>query len=444
MEDNRNQDNTDFMKETIKQRPLNRRKLVRRTLLTAAMAVVFGMVACVTFLLLEPVISNKLYPEEEPQTVVLVEETEENEVLPEDMIVDESQMHPTPTPEPSPEPAVLADEQIAKFLSEIEIGSEDYIALFSNMKETAREACKSVVTVVGVTSDVGWLVSEYESEGAVAGAGVADNGKELLILANVSSIREADSLKVIFNDGEEYQASIKKSDSNTGLAVISVFKSAMKSSTLENTGTVVLGTSGSNLVGSPVVALGRPIGTEGSLCYGNITSTGNPIRLPDSNYKYLTTDIYGSSNASGILINLRGQVVGLIDMAYNSPDMENLISAIGISDLKKLVESLSNDKEIAYFGVYGVDVTEEANEELGVPLGAYITEIDMDSPAMDAGIQSGDVITQINETEVANYQDLVKALLSTQPESAISIRLMRQGPENYMEMETGAVLGKKP
>ena len=137
-------------------------------------------------------------------------------------------------------------------------------------------------------------------------------------------------------------------------------------------------------------------------------------------------------------------MVGLIDMAYNSPDMENLISAIGISDLKKLVESLSNDKEIAYFGVYGVDVTEEANEELGVPLGAYITEIDMDSPAMDAGIQSGDVITQINETEVANYQDLVKALLSTQPESAISIRLMRQGPENYMEMETGAVLGKKP
>ena len=82
MKENINQDNTDFMKETIKQRPINRRKLVRRTLLTAAMAVVFGMVACFTFLLLEPVISNRLYPEEEPQTVVLVEETEENEVLP--------------------------------------------------------------------------------------------------------------------------------------------------------------------------------------------------------------------------------------------------------------------------------------------------------------------------------------------------------------------------
>ena len=442
MKENINQDNTDFMKETIKQRPINRRKLVRRTLLTAAMAVVFGMVACFTFLLLEPVISNRLYPEEEPQTVVLVEETEENEVLPEDMIADESQMHPTPTP--SPQPAVLGDEQIAPLLSEMELGSEDYMNLFANMKDMAREAERSVVTVVGVTSDVGWLVSEYESEGAVAGAVVADNGKELLILANVSSIKDADSLKVIFADGEEYPASIKKGDSNTGLAVLSISKAAMQSSTLENTGTVVLGTSGSNLVGSPVIALGRPTGTEGSLCYGNITSTGNPIRLPDSNYRYITTDIYGSSNASGVLINLRGQVVGIIDMTYNASDMKNLVSAIGISDLKKLVERLSNDGDSAYFGVYGVDVTEEVGEEMGVPIGAYITEIDMDSPAMDAGIQSGDVITKINETEVFNYQDLVKALLSEQPESTITVHLMRQGPENYMEMEVNAVLGKKP
>ena len=82
MEENHNQ-GTDFMKETIKQRPLNRKKLIRRTLITAAMAVIFGLVACLTFLLLEPVISNKLYPEEEPSQVVLVEETKEDEILPE-------------------------------------------------------------------------------------------------------------------------------------------------------------------------------------------------------------------------------------------------------------------------------------------------------------------------------------------------------------------------
>ncbi len=438
MEERKNQDHSDFMKETIKQRPLNRRKLVRRTLLTAAMAVIFGMVACFTFLLLEPVISNKLYPEEEPEIIEFVEESREDEILPEDMIVDDSQMQPEPT-----QPPALEDEQIAQVLSEMKLGVEDYLSLFAGIREVAREVRKSIVTVVGVTPDVGWLDNEYENEGAVSGIVVADNGIELLILADVSSIEDAQSLEVAFQDGEIYQATLMKKDNNTGLAVISIAKTKIKSTTLEMAVAANLGTSGSSLVGIPVIALGRPMGTEGSLCYGNITSTGNVIRLPDSNYKLMTTDIYGSSSASGVLINLRGQVVGIIDMSKNSPDLSNLISAVGISDLKKLVESLSNDKDIAYFGVYGVDVTESANEELGVPLGAYITEIDMDSPAMNAGIQSGDVILKWNDMEIESYQDLVSTLLLEEPEKTVSITLMRQGPEGYTEMETTAVLGLK-
>lgn len=438
MEERKNQDHSDFMKETIKQRPLNRRKLVRRTLLTAAMAVIFGMVACFTFLLLEPVISNKLYPEEEPEIIEFVEESREDEILPEDMIVDDSQMQPEPT-----QPPALEDEQIAQVLSEMKLGVEDYLSLFAGIREVAREVRKSIVTVVGVTPDVGWLDNEYENEGAVSGIVVADNGIELLILADVSSIEDAQSLEVAFQDGEIYQATLMKKDNNTGLAVISIAKTKIKSTTLEMAVAANLGTSGSSLVGIPVIALGRPMGTEGSLCYGNITSTGNVIRLPDSNYKLMTTDIYGISSASGVLINLRGQVVGIIDMSKNSPDLSNLISAVGISDLKKLVESLSNDKDIAYFGVYGADVTESANEELGVPLGAYITEIDMDSPAMNAGIQSGDVILKWNDMEIESYQDLVSTLLLEEPEKTVSITLMRQGPEGYTEMETTAVLGLK-
>lgn len=441
MEQNRNQDNTDFMKETIKQRPLNRRKLVRRTLITAAMAVVFGLVACITFLLLEPVISNRLYPEEEPQTVVLVEEMEENEILPEDMIVDDSQMQPEPTEAP-----LLENEQIAQILAEmdLELGVEDYLSLLGNVKEVAKQARKSIVTVVGVTSDVGWLDNEYESEGAVSGVIVADNGKELLILANVNSIKDADSIKVAFADGQEYPASMKKKDNNTGLAVISISKSIIQSSTLEVAKAAVLGTSGSSLLGSPIIALGRPMGTEDSICYGNITSVGNTIKLPDSNYKYMITDIYGSANASGVIINLNGQVVGIIDMSHNSSDLKNLINAVGISELKKVVESLSNDSDIAYFGVYGTDVTQEANLSMGVPFGAYITEIDMDSPAMDSGIQSGDVIIKLDEAEINSYQELVKELLLREPGSEIKVELMRHGPDGYRELKLTVVLGLKP
>lgn len=439
MEENKNQNKADFMKETIKQRPLNRRKLIRRTLITAAMAVIFGMVACFTFLLLEPVISNRLYPEEEPETIVFEEETEEDEILPEDMIADESEMQPEST-----EPAVLEDEQIEQVLSEMKLGTEDYLSLINEMSKKARELQKSVVTVVGVTSDVSWLDNVYENEGVVSGVVVADNGKELLVLANIRSIKDAQTLKVIFWDDAECEAVIKKKDNNTGFAIISVAKSVMKDSTLYAATPIELGSSvGSGVAGIPVIALGRPVGTEGSVCYGNVTSTGNAIELPDSAYKYLTTDIYGSTTASGIIVNLKGQLVGMIDTSYNPSDMKNMISAVGISELKKTIESLSNDREIPYFGVHGMDVTREANEEMEVPFGAYILETDMDSPAMAAGIQSGDIIVGMDEKEIARYTELLDILLAYRPEDTVKVRLMRQGPDGYMEMEVEAVLSLK-
>lgn len=439
MEENKNQSNTDFMKETIKQRPLNRKKLVRRTMITAAMAVVFGMVACLTFLLLEPVISNRLYPEEEPQIIVFGEE-EEEEILPEDMIADESQMYPLPTSQP----VVLEDEQIEQVLSEMQLGVTDYISLSAGLSQLAREIQKSMVTVVGVTSDVDWFNNEYENEGVVSGVIVADNGREFLILANVNSLKEAESLRVTFSDRKEYQAVLKKKDGNTGLAILSVAKTFIKKETLQVIQPITLGSSASNtLISSPIIALGSPIGTEGSICFGNITSTGGSINLPDSVYKQITTDIYGSKNASGILINLRGQAVGIIDMSYNSQDMGNLISAIGITELKKTIECLSNDKNIPYLGIKGADVTKDANEKLGVPMGAYIKATDMDSPAMNAGIQSGDIIVSLQEEEVLSYYDLVNKLLLREPEETITVGLMRQGPEGYTEIEVTVTLGIK-
>lgn len=437
MEEKHNQE-TDFMKETIKQRPLNRRKLIRRTLVTAAMAVIFGLVACLTFLILEPVISNKLYPEEEPSTVVFVEEPEENEILPEDMIVDDSQMNPEPTP-----PPVREDELVAQVLSEIKLGAEDYSSIYNSLSDIAKEAQKSMVTVAGVTSDVDWFNNTYENEGIVSGVIVADNGKELLILANVNTILGADSLKITFSDNMEYEAFLKKKDSNTGLAVLAVPKSGMNRDTLEKVEAITLGSSsGSNMAGTPVIALGQPMGVN-SVCYGFITSSGNVINLPDSRYKRMTTDIYGSTSATGILINLKGNLIGVIDTDNGTSDTRNLIGAIGITELRSVIQRLSNDKSIPYFGIHGADVTQEVHEELEVPIGAYIMEIDMDSPAMAAGIQSGDILVQIEDKEITTYQELVNCLMEYDPEQSISIGLLRQGPEGYTEIELNAVLSMR-
>ncbi len=432
---------TDFMKETIKQRPLNRKKLLRRTIITASMAVIFGMIACVTFLLLEPVISNRLYPEEEPQTVVFVEKTGEDEISPEDMLTEdmlaeEAESSPEPTT-----PAALEDSQIEQVLSEMKLGVEDYLSLSEAVRDVAKTAENSMVKVVGITSDRDWFDNEYRNEDIVSGVVVADNGREMLILANLKNIKDAEVLEIVFVNGDTYDAEIKQEDQNTGLGILSISKDKMAPATIDIAKPISMGTSSNvNLPGNPVIAIGSPMGVENSIGIGVVTSSGNSIYLPDTNYKWLGTDIYGSTSASGILINLRGQLIGVIDMTYNDTDMQNLVSGIGISELKKLIECLSNDKAISYLGVYGMDVTEDAHEQMQVPLGAFIRETIMDSPAMEAGIQSGDVITKIGWNEIASYQELVNALYQFRPDTQVTVTLMRQGPEGYSEIEVNVTL----
>ena len=167
---------SDFITETIKQRPINKKKLLRQTLITAAMAVVFSLVACLTFLLLEPVISNWLYPEEEPEPIEFPEETEE--MLPEDMIVDDSEMEE----EESPAEITIQDEQIEKILKSIQLDMEDYTAMYDSMSEVAATANKSVVMVTGSVSNVDWFNNPYESKGQTSGVIVAKQPKEALIL----------------------------------------------------------------------------------------------------------------------------------------------------------------------------------------------------------------------------------------------------------------------
>jgi serine protease Do len=433
-----NTPDSDFITEKIKQRPIDKKKLLRRTVITAAMAVIFALVACLTFLILEPVLSNWLYPEEEPAPIELPAETEE--MLPEDMIVDDSEM----VQEESPAEVKLQDEQIAQVLDNISLDVDDYLAMYSDLATAAKEAEKSVVTVTGSVSNLDWWGDPYESKDQTSGIIVADQGKEIFILVNYGKLEDAETIMVTFVSGEQVQAQLKLKDSNTKLAVISVAESDVDKETLEGIVLADLTGSSSNsaIVGRPVIAVGSPLGTSDSVCYGIVTSNNTTLNMIDSCYKVITTDIYGSREASGVLVNLSGQVLGIIDNTYNSEDMQNLVSAIGITELRRKIEKMSNEKEQAYLGTYGTDVTIDANERLGVPYGAYITEIELDSPAMAAGIQSGDIITAIGEKEIKTYGDLVGAMIELQPNESAAITLMRQGPEEYMQMEVDVTLGK--
>lgn len=428
---------SDFLREKMKQRPVNKRKLLRRTIITAVMAVVFGIVACLTFLILEPVINNWLYPPEEAKEVQFPEETITEEMNPEDMLtVDE--------PEEEVPPIELVDEQIQELLSQVRFGLEEYGNVYDELSALAQDISRAIVTVTGVTSDVDWFNNIYESEAVASGVIVANNEQSMLILVNMKNIKDAEKIVVTFCDQTQTVARLVQKDASTGFAILSVSLMTIGEKTMDVITIATLGSSNTgNLPGTPVMALGSPMGTSGSVCYGIITSSSTVIDQVDSAYKLMSTDMYGSKNATGVLVDLKGMVIGIIDNSYNSSDRGNLISAYGISELKRTIAKMSNNQYRAYLGIHGADVPLEAILESDVPRGAYIKEIEMDSPAMTAGIQSGDVIVQINDTEIATYSELLNELYNSSPDDVVTITLMRQGIDSFQEMKVTVTLARR-
>lgn len=240
----------DFIKEKVKERPINKRKLLKRTRITASMAVIFGLIACFTFLVLEPVFSNWLYPEEEPAPVQLQEEAENEEMLPEDMVLE------TETEEEK-ESAPIASTVVQK----VDMSVSDYQKLYSNLYKLAQDGAKSMVTVTGVVSDVDWLNNTYENKGQTAGLIVADNGKELMILTEKEIVEQAEKVHVTFCDNTQATATVKQSDPTTGLAVICVSLSDISDETKEaiKAGKARQLQQRRGLLATPVIALGRPM-----------------------------------------------------------------------------------------------------------------------------------------------------------------------------------------
>ena len=144
-----------------------------------------------------------------------------------------------------------------------------------------------------------------------------------------------------------------------------------------------LGNSKSRTVkGKPVIAIGDPLGVNDSIAIGQITSSSIVVDKTDSNVSLLTTDIYGSTNASGILCDFDGKVLGIICHDGNTQDIKNLIRAYSISDIKSTIEKILNGQDIAYLGIQGTDVTDEISDTYGIPKGAYVKQVVSDSPAM--------------------------------------------------------------
>ena len=444
----------EFIKEQIKDRPINKKKLARRMFITAGMAVMFSLIACLSFLLLEPVLSDILNPEEEiqlnPVTLPEVDEEDESPVTIDPIMVEtpiedmsltdedvdaagEQNQGTADIPGVSGN-AVSENNAPAEVQQEIELS--DYQLLYRKLYALSNEVSKSLVTVTGITSDVDWLNETYMNTMQTTGMILAENGYEYLILADHKNIEGAETVRVTFFDGSSAEASFKQLDEATGLAVYAVRFSEVSTETKEVITVATLGSSySSTLLGNAVIALGNPLGSGNSVCYGAITSVDRTVSLLDANYQLLTTDIYGSRNANGILINMKGQVIGFITQDYNSEDMQNLIYAYGISSIRQMVQNLSNDVEKVHLGLYLSEIPQEAMDELGLPSGVYVTNVEIGTPAMNYGIMKGDVITMIGSRQITSVNEYMQAIAEWNPGDTVTIVYARSGNGEYKSME---------
>ena len=215
---------TEFMKEKIKQRPVNRRKILKTTLTTAGLAVLFGTVACLVFIFLEPVFSKAVTTENSSQEVTFDEQIDQmqtEEIPPESMIENDSELASSAASKAANEAASKAAQEAAQAavsgsstqieqavskevedaLENYEITSSDYQKIYSMLDGIAQTASRSMVVVTGVTSDYTWFNEAYEDADRSSGLIVADNGTELLIFTQYDDLKNADSIKVTFPDG---------------------------------------------------------------------------------------------------------------------------------------------------------------------------------------------------------------------------------------------------
>ena len=426
--------NIGFMQEEIKKRPLNRKKMVRRMTYVAVMAAVFGAVACLFFLLLEPIFNRVLYPEEAVTGVTYPEETIAEELTPEEMLVNEEEKAATEEQE-----RIRAE--VENYLSDKEKSTATAERMYESLREAATDARFFLVDVSEISSDTDWFNDPYETRGTAAGMIIAKTDAEIQVLAYAPNIDSAQTIQITLFDGTAIGAEIRSGDRASGLVVLSAGISDVDRSVRDQLAAATLGTSSpAYLTGSLVIAVGRPIGISGSISYGTVTSAIGDLPVPDSGLKQVTTDIFGSRQASGFLLNPMGQVVGILDSRHGRSDLPGILCAIGISECKPLIEKLSAGGKKACLGVQCTDVPAEIRKRMDMPEGVYISGVSDDSPAMIAGLQKGDVITGMAGEEINSSSGVSRILLESEAGEELVITLMRPSGEGYTQMELTAAL----
>lgn len=405
-----------FLQEIIKDEAGDQAKWKHDVLRRIQLGLIFGLVACFTFFACKPWVEKRF--EENPTEVTIPqdEQQEENQTQQEEEQVQEQK-------------PVLT--------------TETYQEMLNNLKQVSGEVRKSVVEIQGAVTEEEFSKDQEDKEKSISGMIVADNGQELLILAGELPVKDAKIIRVTFSGDSQCDAILKSWDAGLGLCVYAVQRKNIADAVWAQIETATLG--GSKVVseGDTVIAVGKLYGCDTIAGYGVIESGENYLDKADGQYQTIYTDVAGDISGSGVLVNIRGEVIGIINISVRTDDQTNKISGYGISDIKDVIELLSNGKNVPYLGVSGVEVSSEMQGQ-GIPQGVYVKEVDAGSPAMAAGIQSGDIITNIADTDIINLLGYHNTLMKQNVGDKILVRGKRQGTGGeYVDIDFGVTVGYK-
>lgn len=364
------------------------------------------------------------------------------------------------------------DSTADKVLSDSENGTVAAVAQASMPSVVAI----TTVSVQEIPSFFGYSSRQYKSASTGSGIIVGDNDDELLIATNNHVVDGATTLSVCFigddvanaetetvnagdngdlNVEDAVSAKIKGTDADNDLAVVAVKKSDIPEDTLNQIKIAQIGSSDDLAVGQQVVAIGNALGYGQSVTSGWISALNRTISTDDGTNStgLIQTDAaINPGNSGGALLNMKGELIGINSAKYADSAVEGMGYAIPISKAKPILEELMNretrekvdSNKKGYLGVSLANLTTEAIEMYNMPTGAFVRNVENDSPAQEAGICKGDIIVKFDGQKVSDGDDLLDKLQYYKSGEKIEAVIARATNGEYEENTIELTLGTRP
>ena len=403
-----------FLQEVIKDEVGGTGKRKKRILRKIGVGIFIGLVACFTFSVIKPWVESRMSGNPDEVTIPRdTKQTAENE----------------------------ADRSGKDGNGQKKDNYSKSVKSLSDVAKKGKRSVVSLLVLTGATIGNKEFVSESQS---VSGVLIADNGQELLILGPTMEVGETQQIQATFCDGKKYQVTEKKSDANLELTIYAVKESQLEEKTAKSIRLAALGSSYEVKKGDTTVLLGMLFGQGDAVGYGVLRSSTEKAERADGTYHILGAELAGFTGGSGIMFNRQEEVIGIICDAAGEDAKEELMHAYAISDIKDVMQLLANGESVPYIGIHATDVSENIAEDRRIPRGIYVDKVEADSPAMRAGIQSGDVLTAIGGTDIENFEQYHELLMEEKEGTHLLIKGYRRGAKDqYVAVHFNATVGNK-